>query len=353
VRRVTPIDADFGVVDGAIHFGDDGRSIAASGPTHARVWEVATNRRLVDLPAGHVVAAQPTGPLVAVAPPTGQIELRDTRDGVVRARLTPTGAVQILAIDPGGTHLLAAGDHIDVWDVASGRDVAHVALGQAVTTATLLRDGRRAIVDGSLMELPSGKVLSDLATTMAVGIAHTRDELVLGGMDGATIVDGENGQTRADLRASDVVYGCAFSPDDSRVVGGGRDGRVKVWDVASGRLVASLEGHASAVLSVAYSPDGSFIATSSTDRTVRVWDATTLEPLLVLPAHQESVRRTQAVFSPQGNTLLTTGDGSPPALWMLQGMELPSSSLERLFKCRIPVRLEQERIVPFTRTCFD
>jgi WD40 repeat protein len=45
----------------------------------------------------------------------------------------------------------------------------------------------------------------------------------------------------------------------------------RIWDVATGRQRAVLEGHTSRVTAVAVAPDGSWIATSSRDGTARIW----------------------------------------------------------------------------------
>ena len=54
---------------------------------------------------------------------------------------------------------------------------------------------------------------------------------------------------------------------------GSGDRTVKLWDVATGKLLASLQGHTGGVYSVAWSPDGKTLASGSDDRTVKLWDA--------------------------------------------------------------------------------
>jgi WD40 repeat protein len=49
------------------------------------------------------------------------------------------------------------------------------------------------------------------------------------------------------------------------------DTRVRIWSVASGRELHTLEGHSDYVKTVVWSPDGALLATGSEDGTVRVW----------------------------------------------------------------------------------
>ena len=70
---------------------------------------------------------------------------------------------------------------------------------------------------------------------------------------------------RVNSSASDCLMtlpgrgGCAFDPGGTRIVAGGRDNDVKVWDSASGKEIAVLVGHRGLVHACVFSPDGSHI----------------------------------------------------------------------------------------------
>jgi WD40 repeat protein len=53
---------------------------------------------------------------------------------------------------------------------------------------------------------------------------------------------------------------------------GSIDGTLSLWDAGNGRLLATLEGHASLIRSLALSGDGRLLASGSTDGTLRTWD---------------------------------------------------------------------------------
>lgn len=56
---------------------------------------------------------------------------------------------------------------------------------------------------------------------------------------------------------------------------GSRDQTIQLWDVATGALLQTLEGHTDSVTSVAFSPNGKQVVSGSDDETVRLWDAAT------------------------------------------------------------------------------
>src|SRR5258706_8452367 len=68
----------------------------------------------------------------------------------------------------------------------------------------------------------------------------------------------------------------AWSPDGTRLVGGGDDGHVYLWDAADGTLLLRLAEHHGLIMSVAWSPDGTQLASGSGSRDggeLFVWDA--------------------------------------------------------------------------------
>jgi WD40 repeat protein len=58
------------------------------------------------------------------------------------------------------------------------------------------------------------------------------------------------------------------------------DRTLRVWDLETGRAVATLQGHASWVSACAVTPDGRRAVSASYDRTLKVWDLETCSCLL-------------------------------------------------------------------------
>ena len=60
--------------------------------------------------------------------------------------------------------------------------------------------------------------------------------------------------------------------DGSRLFSGSNDNTIKVWDVATGTCLQTLQGHTDWVNSVCVSADGSRLFSGSWDNTIKVWN---------------------------------------------------------------------------------
>jgi WD40 repeat protein len=65
------------------------------------------------------------------------------------------------------------------------------------------------------------------------------------------------------------------TPDGRHVVSASGDQTLKVWELASGRPVAMLEGHTDCVFACAVMPDGRHVLSASEDKTLKVWEVGT------------------------------------------------------------------------------
>ncbi len=85
------------------------------------------------------------------------------------------------------------------------------------------------------------------------------------------------------------VCDVALTPDGQWAVSGSEGGRILFWDLGQGRCRFELEGDPEAVRAVAITPDGRRALSSGTDRLLRLWDAVEGRCLSVLEGHGDEV----------------------------------------------------------------
>jgi WD40 repeat protein/tetratricopeptide (TPR) repeat protein len=117
---------------------------------------------------------------------------------------------------------------------------------------------------------------------------------------------------KAILEQPGKIYAMALSPDNQRIVAGGAEGTIQLWDVESGKPVGSPFRHRG-VRAVAFSPDGDMILSASDDHTAQLWEVATGKPRGEPLRHKGTV--TAVAFSPDGRTILTGSYDNTARLW--------------------------------------
>jgi WD40 repeat protein len=71
---------------------------------------------------------------------------------------------------------------------------------------------------------------------------------------------------------SDIISSVAFSSNSQYAISGSRDRTVRIWNVSNGRLLDTYRGHNGFVSSVSFSSDGRYVLSGSYDKTLQFWD---------------------------------------------------------------------------------
>jgi WD40 repeat protein len=148
--------------------------------------------------------------------------------------------------------------------------------------------------------------------------------LVGGGDDGSVYVwDDRNGTLQHRLTGHNgAVIRVIWSPDGMRLasVGGGREsGELFVWDAHNGERMRVMVGHPALVYAVAWSWDGEMLMSGDSDGKLRWWEVSSGACVRVQEAHQGIVYALKV--SPDGTKLASCGNDGAIMLWDVQGSE--------------------------------
>jgi WD40 repeat protein len=248
-----------------IAFSPDGKLLAYGsfdpvGDTGNKIWlwDIENGHPKAPLPSTvQGMAFSPNGKLLAVA--YGIVRLWDMRTGKLKATLQNRDYevwINSVAFSPDGSllagasklHNTARGNTIQLWSVKSGKLIANLY-------------HNIAFVDGDTVAFsPDGSLLASGSDSPMYGFTvHLWD------------VKTYRLKTTLQTKYETGIRSLAFSPDGSLLAEGGWERVVRLWDVKSGNLIVTLQGHIDRVNSIAFSPDGTLLASGGADGTLRLW----------------------------------------------------------------------------------
>lgn len=105
-----------------------------------------------------------------------------------------------------------------------------------------------------------------------------------------------------------------FSPDGKTIAVGSGDGRIRFWDVSSGKISRAIYT-GQYVTSLAFSPNSQKLASTLWDDKVRIWNVSDGKIWKLLDVKDEANPISKASFSTNGQIITTTGLRGPMRQW--------------------------------------
>jgi WD40 repeat protein/serine/threonine protein kinase len=285
------------------------------------VWELATGRRNGAYPQGgsNALAFSPDSSSLAAAGADGTILMVDPANRTSHAIRDQSGRVLDLSASPDGTSFASAGDDGIVrarsWTSLEMRVLGKHEGGDAEALAWA-PDGRRIASTGTDMKLLISSLGSAPSRTFPLGpggsltrVTWSSDGHHVAAVDGSGALrlwDVDSGTSRELVGHHGWIGDIVFSRDGSRLLSGGSDTTVRVWDVAGKAPPRVLTGHTRAVEFLSTSTDGVHFASGGNDREVRVWNLETGKALVL----RSRKRLGHSVFSRSGKLLATGAEGA-------------------------------------------
>jgi WD40 repeat protein len=281
--------AQQGTVVGSLSFSPDGKTLLSStgaGTGECHVWDVATGRELVTYREHDNIviatAISADGRWAATGGGANHaIHIWDLKTG--KRRAAPDGA----ALTLGGTGKPA-------WAAGFSADGKMIGWGNTWTSATAL--GKNPLEFALALPLGSESLgapqpLEETAARSFRRAVAEQDGWSLSRRKGGAygydaILEIRKGKFVEALIARDAIDGYGhssytFTPDGQTIISGGESGILAAYDRA-GQKLGEFVGHEGDPWALALSPDGKYLVSGSADQTVRLWDVKTRALLATL-----------------------------------------------------------------------
>ena len=326
-----------------MRFSSDGKHLAVGTSIGVWLYNVKTGKAKALFPA------QPRRVDNKVFKPSNSKEwIADTVSYVNRLAFSPDN--RILAVGESRNYV------VQLWDMESGTELSTLPFtiaGNAALAITFSDDGKTLITPNKFGEIIHWNVathniknhvdsyrpkLTMLEEDGKYG-NHSYDEIAFS-QDRKTFVSGDPrdgkmrlwdaatgrqlalfkakskfaGISRKEPEPQKGVNALAFSSDGKTVASGHDDNTVRLWDITTGTEIATLKGHNERINTLVFSPDGTILASGSADKTILLWDVLKKKRKQVtFSGHRAGV--SEVTFSPDGKTVASGSTDGTIRFW--------------------------------------
>lgn len=302
-------------------------------PEHVLLDPVVPGEKIVrpQGPAG--IAHSPWGPLLAVAQPK-QVVLFNTDTGDFAGVLpAQNGTFPECISFPNGNYIFSGGGVpgakgcVSLWDVKTGDqrlfwEKETEEISETILAAGMSRDGSRIALGGpgkrlKIFDAASAQLLVSIKkhTGWITAVAFSPDGVLCasGDRDGNVFIwEAATGNEFYTCRAHDkAIKTLAWRPDSNLVVSGSEDGNYIAWEMQNGGQVKKVGTHGG-VLCAAYAPDGRLL-TGGRDGHLRIWDGNFNQTRDWVPSGGVPV--VACVFNHDGTKAISAAQNGEMKIW--------------------------------------